>query len=89
MEAIWPAAVARVEEEVADMQALSDREGAGISIEPGDLILWDGTTATEWMDQSVITGTAGQKNIDAALDVIPLLMEDGINAAMKKLHTKD
>ncbi|MDJ0905956.1 MAG: aminoacyl-tRNA hydrolase [Woeseiaceae bacterium] len=29
------------------------------------------------------------KNIDAALDVIPLLMDDGLNAAMKKLHTKD
>ncbi len=32
---------------------------------------------------------AVEKNIDAALDVIPLLMEDGFNAAMKKLHTKD
>ena len=32
---------------------------------------------------------AVEKNIDAALDVIPLLMDDGLNAAMKKLHTKD
>ena len=31
---------------------------------------------------------AVEKNIDAALDVIPLLMDDGLNAAMKKLHTK-
>lgn len=32
---------------------------------------------------------AVDKNIDAAIDVIPLLMDDGLNAAMKKLHTKD
>ena len=36
MEAVWKPAVARVAEEVADMQALADREGAGISIEPWD-----------------------------------------------------
>jgi peptidyl-dipeptidase Dcp len=44
MEAVWPAALARVEEEVADMQALADREQAdadvgedpGITIEPWD-----------------------------------------------------
>lgn len=36
MEAIWPAAVARVHEEVADMQAIADAEGAGITIEPWD-----------------------------------------------------
>jgi peptidyl-dipeptidase Dcp len=29
---VWPAAVARVHEEVADMQAIADREGAGIRI---------------------------------------------------------
>ncbi len=32
---------------------------------------------------------AVEKNIDAAIDVIPLLMDDGLNAAMKKLHTKN
>jgi PTH1 family peptidyl-tRNA hydrolase len=32
---------------------------------------------------------AVEKNIDAALDVIPLLMDEGLNAAMKKLHTKN
>ena len=32
---------------------------------------------------------AVEKSIAAALDVIPLLMDDGFNAAMKKLHTKD
>ncbi|HUF26589.1 MAG TPA: M3 family metallopeptidase [Gemmatimonadaceae bacterium] len=36
MEAVWPAAVGRVGEEVADMQAIADREGAGITIEPWD-----------------------------------------------------
>ncbi|NNE58903.1 MAG: M3 family metallopeptidase [Hellea sp.] len=36
MEAVWPAAVARVNEEVADMQALADSEGANITIKPWD-----------------------------------------------------
>jgi peptidyl-dipeptidase Dcp len=36
MEAVWPAALARVDEEVADMQAIADAEGAGITIEPWD-----------------------------------------------------
>jgi peptidyl-dipeptidase Dcp len=36
MEAVWTPAVARVREEVADMQAIADREGAGIRIEPWD-----------------------------------------------------
>ena len=36
MEAVWPAALARVQEEVADMQAVADAEGAGITIEPWD-----------------------------------------------------
>jgi len=36
MEAIWPAATARVAEEVADMQAIADAEGAGITIRPWD-----------------------------------------------------
>ena len=33
---VWPAAVARVKEEVADMQAIADGEAAGITIEPWD-----------------------------------------------------
>ena len=36
MEAVWTPAVARVHEEVADMQAIADKEGAGIKIEPWD-----------------------------------------------------
>jgi len=33
---VWKPAVARVHEEVGDMQALADKEGAGIKIEPWD-----------------------------------------------------
>lgn len=36
MEAVWKPAVARVHEEVADMQALATKEGANIKIEPWD-----------------------------------------------------
>lgn len=36
MLSIWPAAVARIHEEVADMQAVADSEGADIKIEPWD-----------------------------------------------------
>ena len=36
LEAVWPAALARVEEEVADMQAIADEEGADITIQPWD-----------------------------------------------------
>jgi peptidyl-dipeptidase Dcp len=34
MEAVWKPAVARVHEEVRDMQALADKEGPNIKIEP-------------------------------------------------------
>jgi peptidyl-dipeptidase Dcp len=36
MEAVWTPAVARVREEVADMQAIADQDGAGLKIEPWD-----------------------------------------------------
>lgn len=36
MEAVWPAAIARVAEEVVDMQAIADKEGANLTIEPWD-----------------------------------------------------
>lgn len=36
LEAVWKPAVARVHEEVKDMQALADKEGAKITIEPWD-----------------------------------------------------
>ena len=36
METIWPAAIARVAEEVADMQAIADQNGDQIIIEPWD-----------------------------------------------------
>ncbi len=36
MMAVWPKAVARVHEEVADMQKVADAEGKGVTIEPWD-----------------------------------------------------
>lgn len=33
---VWPAAVARVKEEVAEMQAIADKDGAGVKIAPWD-----------------------------------------------------
>jgi peptidyl-dipeptidase Dcp len=36
MNAVWPSAIATVKEEVADMQAVADSEGANITIEPWD-----------------------------------------------------
>lgn len=36
LESVWPKAVARVKEEVADMQAIADKEGARIKIAPWD-----------------------------------------------------
>ena len=36
MQAVWPAALERVEEEVKDMQAVADAEGANITIAPWD-----------------------------------------------------
>src|SRR6185503_10876046 len=36
MRGVWPAAVARVREEVRDMQAIADKSGAKIRIEPWD-----------------------------------------------------
>jgi peptidyl-dipeptidase Dcp len=36
LEAVWPAAVARVREEVADMQAIANQEGAKLKIAPWD-----------------------------------------------------
>ena len=36
MMSVWPAAIARVKTEVSDMQAMADKEGAKIKIEPWD-----------------------------------------------------
>jgi peptidyl-dipeptidase Dcp len=36
MNKVWPAAIARAKEEVADMQAVADKEGANIKIAPWD-----------------------------------------------------
>lgn len=40
MNAIWPAAIARVAEEVADMQAVADAAGGNITIEPWDYLYY-------------------------------------------------
>lgn len=37
---VWPAAVARVEEEVADMRAVAAREGSNITFEPWDYLYY-------------------------------------------------
>ena len=37
---VWPAAVGRVKEEVADMQAIAAREGGAITIEPWDYLFY-------------------------------------------------
>ena len=37
---VWPAAVARVKEEVADMQAIAAKEAASITIEPWDYLFY-------------------------------------------------
>jgi peptidyl-dipeptidase Dcp len=37
---VWPAAIARVKEEVADMQAIASKESAGITIEPWDYLYY-------------------------------------------------
>ena len=37
---VWPASVARVREEVADMQAIASKESAGITIEPWDYLYY-------------------------------------------------
>jgi peptidyl-dipeptidase Dcp len=40
MEAVWKPAVQRVHEEVADMQAIADKEKAGIRIQPWDYLFY-------------------------------------------------
>lgn len=37
---VWPASIARVKEEVADMQAIAAKEAAGITIEPWDYLYY-------------------------------------------------
>jgi peptidyl-dipeptidase Dcp len=40
LEKVWPAVVARVGQEVADMQAIADREARGTTIEPWDYLYY-------------------------------------------------
>ena len=37
---VWPAAVARVKEEVADMQAIAAKDGAAVTLEPWDYLFY-------------------------------------------------
>ncbi len=50
MESVWPAAVARVHEEVTDMQKLGDKEGAKIKIEPWDYRFYEEKVRKERYD---------------------------------------
>jgi PTH1 family peptidyl-tRNA hydrolase len=49
----------------------------------------DQVTAYVLKSASSDVEAAINRNVDAAADVMPLLVEDGLEAAMKKLHTKD
>ena len=69
MEAVWAPAVARVREEVADMQELADAEGAGITIEP-----WDYRYYAEKV-------RAARYDLDQSL-VRPYLQLDNLKAGM-------
>jgi peptidyl-dipeptidase Dcp len=54
---VWPAAVARVREEVADMQRIASREGARITIEPWDYLFYSEKVRREKyaIDQDALT----------------------------------
>ena len=69
MMAIWPAAVARVLQEVADMQAIADQRGDAITIEP-----WDYHYYAEIVRQQ-------RYALDSA-EVEPYLQLDKLNQAM-------
>jgi PTH1 family peptidyl-tRNA hydrolase len=49
----------------------------------------DQVTAYVLKSASSDVEAAINRNVDEAADVMPLLVEDGLEAAMKKLHTKD
>jgi len=57
MEAVWKPAVARVHEEVADMQAIADKEGANITIEGWDYRYYAEKVRKEKfdLDQNLVT----------------------------------
>ncbi|MDX2273972.1 MAG: M3 family metallopeptidase [Hyphomonadaceae bacterium] len=55
---VWPAAVARVHEEVRDMQAIADRQGARITIQPWDYLFYAEQVRRERyaLDQNEVRG---------------------------------
>jgi peptidyl-dipeptidase Dcp len=69
MEAVWTPAVARVREEVADMQALADAEDARITIEPWDYRYYaEKVRAQRYdLDQSLVRPYLQLENIKGAL----------------------
>ncbi len=50
MEAVWPAALSRVREEVSDMQAVADARGDGITIAPWDYLYYSEKVRKEKYD---------------------------------------
>jgi peptidyl-dipeptidase Dcp len=69
MEAVWTPAVARVREEVADMQKLADAEGAGITIEPWDYRYYAEKVRAERydLDQSLVRPYLQLANLQAGM----------------------
>ena len=49
----------------------------------------DQVTSYVLMKASSDVDAAINRNIDDAVEVMPLLIDEGLNAAMKKLHTQD
>jgi len=66
---VWPAAIARVKEEVADMQKLADGEKAGIKIEPFDYRFYAEKVrkAKYDLDQNEVKGYLQLENIREAM----------------------
>ena len=69
MEAVWTPAVARVREEVADMQKLADAESAGITIEPWDYRYYAEKVRAERydLDQSLVRPYLQLANLQAGM----------------------
>ncbi len=75
LEAVWKPAVARVREEVADMQAIADAEGAGITIAP-----WDYRSYAEKVRKA-------RYDLDEA-EITPYLQLDNLREAMFFVATR-
>lgn len=69
MRKVWPAAVARVRNDVADMQAIADREQQGVTIEPWDYLYYAEKVrkAKYDLDQSEVKPYFALENMVAAM----------------------